>query len=293
MTLLVLNGGLGNQLFQYALGRRIAHDRQEPLLLDISEFAHAVAGKTPRTYRLHHFNIQASLATPEQIQRFTDPRLIARIQRRILRQVAPQWAFYSVYERETFVYDDSVLAKKGNIRLLGYWQHPHYFAPITNTLLQELQVITSPSVQNSTLLENIKQVNAVALHIRRGDYVTNAHTNQFHGVAPLSYYHQAVTQLAQEVSNVHIFVFSDDTAWARENLHLAHPMTFVDHNTPETDYEDLRLMAHCQHHIIANSSFSWWGAWLAQNPQQRVFAPYQWTRNHTAHDIAPSHWTII
>jgi hypothetical protein len=293
MTLLTLNGGLGNQLFQYALGRRIAHDRQEPLLLDISEFSQNLIGKTPRTYRLQHFNIQANIATPHDMQDFTDPRLYKRIQRRILRQFAPQWASYSVYERETFVYDASILAKKGNVRLLGYWQHPQYFAPITQTLLQELQVITPPSDQNRTLLETIKQVNAVALHIRRGDYVTNAHTNQFHGVAPLAYYHQAVTQLAQAVMNPHIFVFSDDMAWAREHLHLAHPITFVDHNTPETDYEDLRLMAHCQHHIIANSSFSWWGAWLAQHPQQCVFAPYQWTRDHTAQGIVPTHWTII
>ena len=145
---------------------------------------------------------------------------------------------------------------------------------------------------NAELASEIQATVSVGVHIRRGDYVANPIANQFHGVCSLEYYLAAIAKLKEEIGAPRFFVFSDDIGWARQNLRLPDPTTFVDHNGEAHDYEDLRLMSLCKHHIIANSSFSWWGAWLSNNPDKIVIAPERWFRDPSMdpRDLVPEGW---
>src|SRR5262249_55345497 len=138
----------------------------------------------------------------------------------------------------------------------------------------------------------IQAVMAVGVHVRRGDYAANPVTREWHGLTPLEYYYAAVRQLAACVNNPHFFIFSDDPAWVKRNLHFDYPTTYVTHNAVEKGYEYLRLMSLCKHHIIANSSFSWWAAWLCTYPGQQVFAPAKWINISTfdTSDVALASW---
>jgi hypothetical protein len=141
----------------------------------------------------------------------------------------------------------------------------------------------------------ISAANAVSLHIRRGDYVSNAKFNAAHGTCDLDYYARAAAFVAERVGDPVIYAFSDDPAWVAENLKLPFEMRFVDHNDGSTAHEDLRLMATCKHHIIANSSFSWWGAWLNPLKDKVVAAPTQWFADPAKSnpDILPQSWHAV
>ena len=133
------------------------------------------------------------------------------------------------------------------------------------------------------------------MHIRRGDYISNPQTSRLHNICSLDYYVEASRQLTSLVADPHFYIFSDDPVWARDNLRLSHPMTVVDHNPTSEAHEDLRLMSLCRHHIIANSSFSWWGAWLVDVPDKLVFAPAKWFENyaHDIQDFVPPRWHLV
>ena len=134
--------------------------------------------------------------------------------------------------------------------------------------------------------------NAVSLHVRRGDYVSDPATNRFHGTCSPDYYRQAVDYVIGRAGVPHLFVFSDDQEWTRANLQFAVPRRSSSANPPDCGYRDMQLMARCRHHIIANSSFSWWGAWLNPSPEKIVVAPKQWfssPRNDTR-DLVPPNW---
>ena len=132
----------------------------------------------------------------------------------------------------------------------------------------------------------------MSLHVRRTDYVQNALTNKIHGVCDQDYYASCVRYIGDQVSNPHFFIFSDEPQWAKDNLMFDFPMTVVDCNDASRNYEDLRLMSTCKHNIIANSSFSWWGAWLNSNPNKIICAPKQWFTDSTRNtkDLIPSNW---
>jgi hypothetical protein len=142
----------------------------------------------------------------------------------------------------------------------------------------------------------MEAVESVSLHVRRGDYVSNARANAVHGTCSLAYYRQAIALVRERVIAPRFFIFSDDISWARAHLSFDDaPATFVDWNGPEAPQEDLRLMARCRHHVIANSSLSWWGAWLSTTPGQIVVSPRDWfsTNNDRARDVVPERWIRI
>jgi hypothetical protein len=145
------------------------------------------------------------------------------------------------------------------------------------------------------VLGSIKQTTSVSLHVRRGDYVTNTTTAQFHGTCSLAYYHAAVDYIAAQVSDPHFFVFSDDLDWVAKNLPILHLTTLVDVNGPDRGVADMSLMTACQHHIIANSSFSWWGAWLNPSTRKIVVAPKRWFNQvgHDTRDLLPESWVKL
>ena len=276
MIVVQLIGGLGNQLFQYAFAKNLAARSGVPFKLDITPF---------EAYKLHAYsldalNISAEIATPSEINRAKGSRILRLLGR------AP-W----VHEK-VFSFDEKHLAPVRRAYVVGYWQSEKYFKDIASSLRGEFTLKKSLSTADEQVLEKIKSNLAVAVHIRRADYVNNAHTLQVHGVCSPEYYQQALNILAAKVPNMHLFVFSDDPAWAEQNLQWSYPVTFVKHNKADRNYADLFLMSQCQHFVIANSTFSWWAAWLGNYPRKTTIAPQQWFRdeNRAADDIIPESW---
>ena len=289
MIVVKLIGGLGNQMFQYALGRSLADAHHCPLKLDISGFA----DYTLRRYELGDLNIRAEIASAQEIAAFhmpgQDNRYIARL-RRLL-----GWMPSHRYMEKSFSFNEEVLDLSPPVYLDGYWQSEKYFTSIAKPLREDFSLLEGADEANQEMLERITQVNAVSLHVRRGDYVTNPHTASYHGLCSLDYYREAVAHIAAKVADPHFFVFSDDPEWVAENLRLDHPMTHVDINTPDKGVWDMMLMKACRHHVIANSSFSWWGAWLNSAEGKVVVAPRRWFNDASVNtnDLLPENWVRL
>jgi hypothetical protein len=296
MIISQLNGGLGNQLFQYAFGRQLAIYNNTELKLDIERFDHYTV-ETPRKYELDHFKIQASLATHAECQLFQpkmDPFHRAYRLGFILTRKQPPHPKGVIFEKPHF--DKAVLNSPDGSYLEGYWQSYKYFEDIEDIIKAEITLKNPLVAKNKEVAELISSTtNPVAIHVRRGDYVLDPATNAFHGVYSVQYYQEALEHLIKKIKNPHFFIFSDDPQWTQGNLKFSYPTTYVTHNTPENGFEDLRLMSLCKHFIIANSSFSWWGAWLSSNPDKQVIAPRKWFAgsNKDTSDLTPPNWLRI
>ncbi|MBI1920672.1 MAG: alpha-1,2-fucosyltransferase [Geobacter sp.] len=292
MIIVKLTGGLGNQMFQYAAGRRLAHFRNTPLKLDLSWFSDFSPMDTPRAYALAPFSIQAEPSTAEETAIVREPKY--GMLRQLFNKINPSYRPTHIREKR-FRFDPSTLSLPGNVYLDGYWQSEKYFSDIASIIRREFTVRTEPDAPNCEVAGLIKGCEAVSIHFRRGDYVADAKTAAYHGICSVAYYHEAVKLVAARVDEPHFFVFSDDPAWVRENFAIPHPMTVVDHNGPDQAHEDLRLMSLCRHHIIANSSFSWWGAWLSDNPDKIVIAPRRWfaEKSIDTRDLLPEGWVRV
>ncbi len=291
MVITELIGGLGNQMFQYATARAIATKYASLVKLDVTPFR---TSYTLHAYALGHLSIQETFATPAEINRLTAPSRLARVVNRALLPF-PMLRRVVRKEKQLFVYDPLVAEPFGTLYLSGYWQNERYFREIAPALRAEFRLKTPPTQVSEQVADQIRAVNAVCVHVRRADYVTNSNTTAWHGICGLDYYTAALTRLKAHVAAPHFFVFSDDAEWARANLQFDDPVTFVSHNRADRNYEDLWLMNLCQHHVVANSSFSWWGAWLASNPRQLVIAPGQWVAapDVDASGIVPEGWYTV
>ena len=170
-----------------------------------------------------------------------------------------------------------------------------YFADIRDILLGELTVRYEQDRQSREVAEEITSTSSVSIHVRRGDLVSNPFANRVFGTCSPEYYMKCIDFIGSKITDPHFFVFSDDSSWSSENLNLQYPTTFVNHNDANRDYEDLRLMSSCKHHILANSSFSWWAAWLNTNPDKTVLAPARWFRDEGRNtpDRLPDSWIKI
>ena len=287
MVIVRLIGGLGNQMFQYALGRALAHLNRTTLKLDISAFDTYKLQK----YGLDNFRITASVASHDEIK-----KLVGRTGRGAgvwaLRNLMRSYYRRSVVRERQFHFDANILRAGPNVYLKGYWQTEKYFKAVEELLRKEFTVRHPPDAQNQKIGAEVRGTNSVALHVRRGDYVTDPSTNRIHGTCSIAYYNEAVETIARKISGPHFFVFTDDFVWAKENLKFDFPITYATGNGPENSYEDLRLMSLCKHNIVANSSFSWWGAWLNQNPAKIIIAPTHWFDRYAAdtRDLLPESW---
>jgi hypothetical protein len=284
MVIVKLIGGLGNQMFQYAAGRRLAHVLGVELKLDISAFN----SYKLRKYCLGTFNIQESFATLDEITALTKPRFVERMRAKALRR-PPRPPKTYIREKKNFHFDPDIMNLPDGVYLEGYWQSEKYFSEISDIIRKEFAVKVTQTGENKVLAEQITSSLSVSLHIRRGDYVSNPRTNLVHGICGMDYYLRCVEFIADKVKEPHFFVFSDDPQWVRKNLNLAYRMTVINHNGVEKDYEDLRLVSQCKHHIIANSTFSWWGAWLSHNSNKVILAPKVWANNdyYDVKDLIP------
>lgn len=266
MIIVRLIGGLGNQLFQYARARHLAEFNKTNLKLDLSEFQRYEL----HHYSLSHFNIIESIATEDDLRPMIE------------------------FKERHFHFDEEHKTIGDGLILKGYWQSEKYFIDISDIIKNEFQVKTAISARGTEISMLIKNSNSVSLHIRRGDYNPGSYNDQILDALSINYYIKAIKKLGDNEINLRFFVFSDDPEWAKSNLKIAYPVVYVDHNTAETNYEDLYLMSLCKHNIIANSSFSWWGAWLNNNPGKKVYAPKCWfnsnVRNIDEKDVIPEAW---
>jgi hypothetical protein len=263
-----LMGGLGNQMFQYAAARSLAARHRTGVVIDLGWFAEqSTTGDTRRVYGLDAFAGPAASA----------------------KTVVP--AGTRVCEQR-FGFDASVRGSPDRSTLIGYFQSERYFCEDAALIKQDFSFCEEPDRRNRAILELIWSSESVAVHVRRGDYATDPATKAHHGLLPLNYYRHAADEVASRARHPRYFVFSDDPPWCRTNLPFLRGGVVVDHNPPESGADDLRLMASCRHHILANSTFSWWGAWLATHPEQIVVAPRRWFAlgSLDSADLCPSRW---
>jgi hypothetical protein len=278
-------GGLGNQMFQYALARRLAMLNNQPFQLDLSGYSNYML----HDYYLHKFKIIENIASQEEIT------AIKKVGRSLLERIKP-YNKRKIVQEKYCLFDPKVFKiKQKNVYLDGYWQNEKYFAEIKEILFSEFALKDGLGVEARKIAELINSSNSVSLHIRRGDYLSSKFSSIYEPCS-LNYYDQAVKKLASKITNPVFFVFSDDIEWSKKNLKIPHPVTFV--SNPEIkDYEELILISLCRHNIMANSTFSWWGAWLNQNPHKIVLAPKQWFKiknlKYDDSDIYPASWQKI
>jgi len=278
MVITKLCGGLGNQMFQYATGLALADRLNTSIIPDISWFDEMKTNPyiiTRRTYELDVFGIKA--------------RKFSRIENISLLISKPV-----IFEEHGYAYQNKISTIAGNIILDGFWQNPKYFEKERRAILNAFKFPRETSSKNRLLLSEINKSLSVSIHVRRGDYVSSEETKKIHGLPPLEYYKRAAASIGKDFNNPRFFIFSDDISWCKQNLKINNDMVFVENNNGTKHYEDMRLMAACKHNILANSSFSWWGAWLNQNQAKLVYAPKKWSISSTnASDILPSEWIKI
>lgn len=286
-----LEGGLGNQMFQYAAGLRLAAARNTRLKLDLSKLDDPTMS-TPRSYELGVFAVTAEVASLDEVKALTagGRGLMGRLADRLSRSSARPPGL-----ERSFHFDSRVLTFFDGAYLRGYWQSERYFADAADRLRREFSWKREPEGKNAEMIDEISACNAVSLHVRRGDYVTNPVAHSVHGTCSIDYYRHAVDHLASRIENPIFFLFSDDPDWTREHLELRGSVRLVDHNGPGAGSEDLRLMSRCAHHIIANSTFSWWGAWLNPSPDKIVVASKQWFADESldTSDLLPESWVEL
>lgn len=252
--IIALVGGLGNQMFQYAMGRARSLRENRPVSFDTSYYP----AQSLRTYALSVFQAPIKIASPLAV-------FIAKARQKIL----------------------------GNpdAYLEGYWQSENYFQDYADTIRADFTLKNPLGNEAQKILADIRSSNAASLHIRRGDYAASAKVQAVHGLIPLSYYADAIAYIAEHRDNPTFFVFSDDILWAKENLTSTHPLVFVSRKGI-ADYEELALMSSCNDNILANSSFSWWGAWLNPHKEKIVIAPHHWFADNSKStaDLIPQSW---
>ena len=279
-------GGLGNQMFQYALGRHLSLINKDKLKLDLSGYNKQPSSDTLRNYELSIFDI------PKQIINISKNKLLTGNgwYHRILNRLGLNYKY--VKEKNKF-FNKEILKLNGNLYLNGYWQCEDYFKNIRKTLLKEFTVQSKLNKKNRLMLKRIKTASSVVIHIRRTDYVNSPKTNKYHGGCTLNYYKKAVKKIKNKIKNPVFFVFSDDIEWCRKNVKLGGRVVFVNINNPKKGYEDLRLMKNCKHFITTNSSFSWWGAWLSENKNKIIIAPQDWFNYVNEGSLIPKSWIRV
>jgi hypothetical protein len=290
MVVIKVIGGLGNQLFQYALGRAIEIKLGYKVKYDICDF---------KTYKLRNFELDKFKTKFELSSKFENI-LLRNIISKSLYKIHSKFPSYisirilNYYLESEFKFVNNLFEIPESIYLSGYWQSEKYFREFKNVLIDELILKNQPSVENSKYLQKITNSNSVSIHIRRGDYIEDISANNIHGFCGLDYYNKSIYTIESQINDPTFFVFSDDINWAKNNIKSKFTIFFVDINSDKPE-EDLRLMSNCKHNIIANSSFSWWAAWLNTNINKIVIAPQLWFANKYKNsiNIVPIDWIKI
>jgi hypothetical protein len=267
MIIVRILGGLGNQMFQYAYAKSLSLDGYD-VKLDLSKIKKY---KLHGGYQLDKYKIDLKIADSVSI-------LLGKI------------GIKKSKKEKSLLFDDNLKALKGNEYIKGYFQTEKYFKEIRNILLSEFIINQKVSLETYKISKQIISLkNSCSLHIRRGDYISDKKSNSVHGSCDLDYYKRAIEIVNSKYSNVPFFVFSDDISWTKENLKIENAF-YVD--IKSIPHEDMYLMSLCKNNITANSSFSWWGAWLNKNDNKTIIAPEKWFVNKE-NEVACENWIKI
>lgn len=294
MIITFLTGGLGNQMFQFAAGKALALKLKQELKLDISNYSHFQPNETIREFELAKvFQGTFEIAEPKDLKKVLGWKTIFHqhpFLRKIFRKVAQNnnWVV-----EPGFGYWPDFFSRDSACLIEGYWQTKKYFESYADEIRESFR-FKLDDFKNPELINKIENSNSISIHIRRGDFATHKATNNFHGICGSDYYLKAIEEISQKKENANFFVFSDDIEAAKELLKNCKNTYFVDENSSANSHFDMMLMSRCKHHIIANSTFSWWGAWLNTNPDKTIIAPAQWFANGLSDsDLIPSEWLRI
>jgi Glycosyl transferase family 11 len=303
MIITHLLGGLGNQMFQYAAGLALANRHRTVLKLDVSWFRKYIEYEAHNQYGLSCFNITEQFATADEIDRIRGVRL-TRIERWSVGLA--RRAHFSHYAARfgepsnhhvppTFRFYPEFWEQPDNTYLEGMFQSEKFFAPVANLLRLHFS-FRYPALPS--VIEMERRINSgpsAAVHFRRGDFVRNPSFKKDLGVLNQDYYHQAVAQLRQRHPDVVLYIFSDDIDAVEREFQLDGPHVFVRATEPWHSFDKIRLMSRCQHAIIANSTFSWWAAWLNSRPEKVIIAPDPWfaSDRYDGADVIPESWQRV
>ena len=288
MIIIQLKGGLGNQMFQYALYRELLHRGKEVKIDDVTGFEHDKL----RIPVLDRFGIEYEKATPEEVVAITDSKMdiFSRIRRKLTGRKTKE-----IIETEG-IFDPRILELE-DAYLVGYWQSDKYFTSpeviehLQETFSKRPQEIMHDSVSWTTL-QQIECCESVSIHVRRTDYLDEEHI-KIHNLCSETYYKNAISMVRQKHPNAVFFIFTDDKEWCKEHF-KGHNFINVELQEGEfTDVADMLLMSRCKHHIMANSSFSWWSAWIGDAPDKMVIAPAKWINNRKMDDIYTERMTKV
>jgi hypothetical protein len=282
-------------MFQYACARALTLELQFKLKLSIDLFSE---------YNLHHgyelervFGIHADIATKNDIRHMIGiVRSIKKMRKYLVKPLFnPLAGRHFIFEPYFTYWPDLISRAMQGGYMQGYWQSELYFTKYIDVIRSDFRFHSHLEGKNAEIAKLIHQSNAVSVHVRRGDYVSNSKILATHGTCSLEYYFSAIAIMMARIQNAKLFVFSDDPQWVFQELQPQYPdMVLVEYNTGLESYNDMRLMSLCRHHIIANSSFSWWGAWLNPDPQKMVIAPAKWFSNGIdTKDLIPDTWEKI
>lgn len=286
MIITKLEGGLGNQQFQYATGRSLALKLGTNLKLDTTFYT----GHPDRTYKLDMYSINAAIATSKEIAELKQTTPLRGWEKLIRRKKNSS----NYYKERGFTYDASIFNQPDNTYLEGYWQSYKYFEQYKQQICSELTLQQTLSATAKTLEAEVTSCCSVALHIRRGDYVKNEVVNKYHGICSIDYYERSVRLIAKQANTeaLRVYLFTDDVPWVKANLKLPYEMVNVEEQIGSVDHISQTIMSQCKHFVIANSTFSWWGAYLSGSPEKIVCAPKQWFAgaNLDDKDLLPPSW---
>jgi hypothetical protein len=281
MIIIKIQGGLGNQMFQYAAAKCLAEQHHTQVKLDID----AIKNDQLRDFDLFRLNVKAAIATDEEV---TALKATNRYQR--IRSYITAYDKRKFYKQPYFHFDPRFFKLGSSVYLQGYFQSEKYFRPIQNIIRNEFTVEEKLINPVRPFAEQLQKETSIALHIRRGDYQNETALN-FHGILPLTYYQSAIRLLQQQLHSSTTYIFSDDGEWVKQSLNLPHA-AIVSGNYTTNHFEDFFLMSKCRHNIIANSSFSWWAAWMNNNPEKIIVAPERWFNQgpKDIYDLLPKDW---
>jgi hypothetical protein len=277
MIITALNGGMGNQMFQYALGRHLSIRRNDTLFLSTLFFSSAMS---KRRYGLDHFNVKGTVSNDVEA----------------IRHSALLWTVRQVdFRFHSSIFDTSV----PNLMIDGFWQSEKYFSDVSDIIRADFAFKAPLPQQYSALVASMEAESSVCLHVRRDDYLDRGDNKGFIGN---EYYRRSCEYIASQIDNPHFYIFSDEIDWCRENLHIPYKRTLIQPESSAVDH--LQLMTRCKYFVIANSTFSWWGAWLGRCPTKLVVAPRRWFRREmswdptaalflSSHDLIPKEWVRI
>ena len=287
-----LNGGLGNQMFQYALAKVIAYKHGAKLLLDkdIFNLTEKKPGHMPRKYELGIFNVNSPEATEKELLYFEQLSFLNKLKREFHLNY-PEMCYEA-----NFSYSEHIKNKKPPVYLRGFFQSYKYYSGYEEIVRDCFRFPESDlDAENMQILNSIRSTKSVAVHIRRGDYINDKVTNNIHGLCSLEYYQNAMKTMLELDSDMVFYFFSDDISWVRSNFQNYNEQAiFIKGNNGKNSWKDMMLMSNCDHNIIANSSFSWWAAWLNNNQDKKVIAPKRWFKDDEkeryTYDLIPQPW---